>query len=290
MKLFIFGLGFTSRAFVRLHGAQFQSIVATTRGGDQRVRVGDIEIGLHRFADGALDERARRDLAEATHVLVSIPPGAHGDPALQAGGAIIAGSSRCEWIGYLSSVAVYGDRGGAWTDEQAALNATSARGKERIGAEQAWIDLGARAAKPVGVFRLAGIYGPGRNAIVNLRAGKAKRLVKPGQVFNRIHVDDISHVVWASMAERAGGVWNVADDEPSPPQDVVTYAAGLLGVAPPPEIPFESERLSPMAASFYADNKRIANGAVKRDLKIALRYPTYREGLRALVDIDGKQA
>jgi nucleoside-diphosphate-sugar epimerase len=289
MRLFVFGMGYTASAFARLHGAKFETIAATVRSQSAAEAIAASGVRPHLFTDGALDDAGRADLVLATHLLISIPPDANGDPVLRACADFIARARDLCWVGYLSSVAVYGDRGGDWVDEDGALDATSARGRQRISAEKDWLDLGRRLGKPTHVFRLAGIYGPGRNALVNLREGKAKRIIKPGQVFNRIHVEDIAHIVAATIdAAHAGGVWNVADDEPAPPQDVVAYAAELLGVTPPPEISFDARALSPMAASFYADNKRIANAKVKEAFGLSLNYPTYREGLRALIAREGR--
>jgi nucleoside-diphosphate-sugar epimerase len=178
---------------------------------------------------------------------------------------------------------VYGDHGGAWVDETTPPKPVSRRSRERLAAEEAWLDLGARTGKAVHIFRIAGIYGPGRNALRNLADGTARRIVKPGQVFNRIHADDIAAVLMASIARpRAGAIYNLADDEPAPASDVVAFAAGLAGVPPPREIPFEAAALGPMAASFYGESKRVANGRIKEDLGVRLRYPSYREGLTAL--------
>lgn len=282
VKLFIFGPGYTAGAFARRFGERFETIAATTRRETAPANVSG-STRAHDFSGGSLDADALADISAATHILISIPPDAQGDPTLNAAAALIEQSRACEWIGYLSSVAVYGDHGGAWIDEDAALNAVSVRGRQRVAAEQAWLDLGARSGRPVHIHRLAGIYGPGRNALVNLREGKAKRLIKPGQVFNRIHVDDIAAIIDASISHNSGGIWNVADDEPGPPQDIVAFAADLLGVWPPPEIPFDPASLTPMAASFYADNKRVSNARMKEKLGVALRYPTYREGLRSLL-------
>jgi nucleoside-diphosphate-sugar epimerase len=177
---------------------------------------------------------------------------------------------------------VYGDRGGAWVDESDDVAPTMPRTRRRAAAEAGWLHSGL----PVHVFRLAGIYGPGpgRNALEAVRAGSARRIVKPGQVFGRVHVDDIVEVLCASIARpRPGAVYNVADDEPAPPQDVIAFACALLGVAPPPEVPYDQAELSPMARSFYADNRRIANARIKRELGVRLRYPSYREGLRAIL-------
>jgi nucleoside-diphosphate-sugar epimerase len=223
-------------------------------------------------------------IADATHILVSAPPDADGDPVLRQHRGDIERANALSWIGYLSTVGVYGDSGGAWIDETAKTDATSARGRRRVAAEQEWLALAEARDARVQIFRLAGIYGPGRSAIERLREGTAHRIVKPGQVFNRIHVDDIATTVCAGIAGRgATAVYNVADDEPAPPQDVIVFAAALLHMPPPPEVPFTDAQLSPMAASFYADNKRISNARLRQELGVALKFPTYREGLRAIL-------
>ncbi|MBM9594537.1 SDR family oxidoreductase [Roseitranquillus sediminis] len=216
-------------------------------------------------------------IAEATHVLTSVSPGEEGDPVLATLGKAIAASSAI-WVGYLSTTGVYGDHGGGWVDETAPLTPATTRGRRRVAAEAAWAGL----RVPLHVFRLAGIYGPGRGPFEKVRAGRSS-VIKPGQVFSRIHVDDIAAVLHASMLAPSPGVWNVADDEPAPPQDVLAYAAGLLGLPPPAEVPFDEADLSPMARSFYAESKRVRNDRMKRDLGVSLLYPTYREGLRALL-------
>ena len=188
-----------------------------------------------------------------------------------------------KWVGYLSTSGVYGNRGGDWVDEESPLEPTTARGQRRLEAERSWLRLHSDFGLPVHLFRLAGIYGPGRNTLLNLRDGSAKRIIKPGQIFSRIHVDDIAGVLAASMAKpNPGRVYNVCDDEPCPPQEVVEYAANLLGMSVPPEIPFEQAELSPMAKSFYADSKRVSNKRIKNELGYRLFYPNYREGLGAL--------
>ena len=229
-------------------------------------------------------EGVREALQAATHVLVSVPPDEGGDPVLQHHAADLAAAPALSWIGYLSTIGVYGDRDGAWVDEDTPTEASSARSRRRVDAEEAWRAFGDREHKRVQIFRLAGIYGPGRSAIDRLRAGTAQRIVKPGQVFNRIHVDDIAGVLHAAMT-RAGvhEVYNVADDEPAPPQDVIAYAAQLLQVPPPPEIAIEEAKLSLMAKSFYVENKRISNARLRADLGVDLEFPSYREGLRAIL-------
>ncbi len=189
-----------------------------------------------------------------------------------------------KWVGYLSTTGVYGDRGGDWVDEDSPLEPTTARGQRRLEAERSWLRLHSDFGLPVHLFRLAGIYGPGRNTLLNVRDGSAKRIIKPGQIFSRIHVEDIAGVLAASIAKpNPGRAYNVCDDEPCPPQEVVAFAADLLGLPLPPEIPFEQAELSPMAKSFYADSKRVSNRRIKTELGYKLIYPNYRDGLRALL-------
>ncbi|MDH3582448.1 MAG: NAD(P)-dependent oxidoreductase, partial [Hyphomicrobiales bacterium] len=187
--------------------------------------------------------------------------------------------------GYLSTVGVYGNHDGSWIAENAALNTTKKRGRRRVEAEQTWLDFGAKTGMAVQIFRLAGIYGPGRSAIDKLKSGQARRIVKPGQVFNRIHVVDIATTLEASIDHpNPGAVYNVCDDEPAPPQDLVTFAAGLLNVEPPPEVAFDIADLTPMARSFYGENKRISNARIKDELGVTLAFPSYRDGLRAIME------
>jgi len=282
VNLFAFGLGYTALAFIRGHRARFTGVAGTVRAAgkaDALAREG-LRVRLLPGEEAAV----AGDLAAAEAVLVSVPPDASGDPVLARFAEALAAAPRLAWIGYLSTIGVYGDRGGAWVDEATPPAPRSPRSRQRLAAEEAWLAFGARTRRPVHVFRLAGIYGPGRNALKNLAEGRAKRIVKPGQVFNRIHVDDIAAALLASLDRpRAGAVYNLADDEPAPPQDVVAHAARLLGVAPPPEQPFDPSTLTPMAASFYGENKRAANALIKRELALSWRYPTYREGLAALL-------
>ena len=195
----------------------------------------------------------------------------------------LAAAPHLKWVGYLSTIGVYGDRQGAWVDEASPVNPANDRSKRRLAAEHEWLALGKSSRKRVEIFRLAGIYGPGRSALEQLKGGTARRIIKPGQVFNRIHVEDLASVLAVAIAGRGQNViYNVTDDEPSAPSDVITFAAQLLGIEPPPEIPYAKAALSPMAASFYAENKRVRNTRIKKDLGVSLRYPTFREGLRAL--------
>jgi nucleoside-diphosphate-sugar epimerase len=283
VSLFVFGLGYSARAFVACERERFDRIIATVTSAEKARALAADAIEARVFARDGRDPRIADDLRDARALLVSIPPGEDGDPVLAAYADAIAAAPHLDWIGYLSTIGVYGDHGGAWIDETTPPNPTSARSRRRLAAEEAWLALGGRVAKPVQVFRLAGIYGPGRNALAQLAAGTAKRIVKPGQVFNRIHVDDIAAALAASLDRpRAGAIYNLTDDEPAPPQDVVAYAAGLAGIPPPPEIPFDAAALSPMARSFYGETKCVSNRLIRQELGLALRYPTYREGLAAL--------
>lgn len=282
--LFCFGFGFTAASLARQLSAQDWTATgsSTSAAGAERIdAVGAKGLVFDGATPGpAIDEA----LSAATHVLLSIPPGSHGDPALLHHGETIAGSPSIRWIGYLSTVGVYGDHQGRAVDETTPPAPISERGSRRLAAEQAWLDLGRRARKQVQVFRLPGIYGPGRSALDSVREGTAKRIVKPGQVFNRIHVDDIVGTLALAVTGRGRHeVYNVSDDEPCPPQDVIVYAAKLLGVPPPPEVPFEEAKLSPMAASFYAESKRVTNARAQADLGWTPRFPTYREGLAAIL-------
>ena len=236
-----------------------------------------------RRCGSAAVERLAKAVAEAEAVLVSVQPAGDGDPVLQRLRGDLAAAPALRWIGYLSTIGVYGNQDGAWIDETQPVKPGNARNTLRVAIEQDWLALGRDTGKAVQIFRLAGIYGPGRNPVAKLREGKSTRLVKPGQVFNRIHVDDIAGILMASLARpRNGAIYNVTDDEPAPPQDVVSFAAELTGLEAPPEMPFSEARLSPMAASFYGENKRVSNALVKRELGYAFRYPSYREALRAL--------
>lgn len=283
MTLLVFGFGFTALNGLEVFRTRFPTIVGTVRSPEKARRLEAAGVAARLFGPEAADPALAGDIAEATHLLLSVPPDAEGDPVLRRFADEIGRARRLRWIGYLSTIGVYGDRDGAWVDETTPPNPTSARSRHRLQAESAWLDLGRRGGVPAHVFRLAGIYGRGRNALANLRDGTARRIVKPGQVFNRIHAADIAAVLAASMERpRSGAVYNVADDEPAPPQDVVAYAASLLGVPPPPAIPFEEAGLSPMGLSFYAESKRASNRLVRQELGVTFSFPTYREGLRAL--------
>lgn len=238
--------------------------------------------------DGTAPLDAGREwLAEASHVLLSIPPDLQrGDPVLKLHGGDIAASRALRWLGYLSTTGVYGDRGGGWVDEATPPHPSGRRGEARLDAENGWLALWRDAGVPVHVFRLAGIYGLGRSALDAVRASTAKRIDKPGQVFSRVHVADIATVLEASMQRpHPGAVYNVCDDEPAPPAEVIAHACALLGVAPPPLVAYDevAATLSPMARSFYAESKRVSNRRIKEELGVRLRYPDYRAGLKALL-------
>jgi nucleoside-diphosphate-sugar epimerase len=267
--LFCFGLGFTARHLVNILPRDQWRISGTTRSADgaDAMEAQGIEPWIF--------DHPNEIPPLVTHVLVSIPPNENGDPVLQRYAHLM--TPPIQWIAYFSTTGVYGNHDGGWVDEDTPLTPNSDRARNRVLAEQQWQAFNAH------VFRLPGIYGPGRSAFESLREGKAKRVIKPGQIFSRIHVEDIAGVLKASMARpNPGRAYNVADDEPCPPQDVITYAAKLLGISPPPEVPIEKANLSPMALSFYDESKRVSNARMKAELGYQLRYPNYREGLTAI--------
>ncbi len=283
--LFCFGLGYTAGALIRRLLAQGWSVRGSSRSDDKCA-----ELQAQGIAAWPFDRnRPLADFATAfdgvTHVLSSVPPDAAGDAVLDHHGADIASvSSQLQWVGYLSTTGVYGDRDGGVVDETADLKPSTERGARRVAAEAGWCGLWRDHDVPTHLFRLAGIYGPGRNALATVKRGQARRIVKPGQVFSRIHVDDICAVLEASISKpKPGAAYNLCDDEAAPPQDVISYACELLGTEPPPEIPFAEAELSEMARSFYAENKRVANDRIKQELGVTLAHPDYRAGLRALL-------
>jgi len=283
--LFCFGLGYTAGALSRRLMAQGWSVRGTSRSDKACAELATQGITAWPFDR----ERSLADPTTAfdgvTHVLASVPPDGAGDPVLDCHGSDIAAlSPLLQWVGYLSTTGVYGDRSGGSVDEMSDRRPSTVRGERRVVAEDGWCALWRDRGVPVHLFRLAGIYGPDRNALETVRNGRARRIVKPGQVFSRIHVDDISAVLEASIARPdPGAAYNVCDDEAAPPQDVIAFACDLLGVDPPPEVPFEEAELSDMARSFYAENKRVANDRIKNELGVTLAYPDYRTGLRDLL-------
>ncbi|MCT8998129.1 SDR family oxidoreductase [Chelativorans intermedius] len=281
-RILIFGAGYSARAFARQIGPEAEEVAGTTRSAEKAVRLRQNGIRPLLYGGAGFGADILEALARATHLVVSIAPDAAGDAVLADLRAAGAGAMRAlEWVGYLSTVGVYGDHDGAWVDEASECRPVSARSKWRLEAERDWAAFSRQAGVPVATLRLSGIYGPGRNAILSLEAGTARRIVKPGQVFNRIHVDDIAGALRHLMRARADGIYNVTDDMPAPPQDVVAHAAQLMGVAPPPEIPFEKADMSPMARSFYGECKRVSNRRLK-ETGYRLRYPDYRAALQAM--------
>jgi nucleoside-diphosphate-sugar epimerase len=284
MRTFAFGLGYAAqRVLARLPGVEASGATRDPETARAWRRDG--------VAAWAVDDPAGRPALEAAlrgaeTLLVSAPPDENGDPALQRFGGTIAAAPALARVVYLSSVGVYGDRDGAWVDELSAPAPGSPRARRRLAAEREWRAFAEARGARIDILRLAGIYGPGRNALEKLRRGEARRIVKPGQVFNRIHVDDVAAVAvrLIEAGGRPGGLWNVADEEPAPPQDVVVFAAELIGLAPPPEEDFATARLPPMARSFYDDNRRVDVDKLRRELGYRWLYPTYRDGLRALAD------
>jgi nucleoside-diphosphate-sugar epimerase len=284
-RLFCFGLGYSALVLAERLRRRGWVVAGTCRSEANRAALARDGIAAHLFdRDRPLADPATA-LAGTTHLLSSVPPDAAGDPVIDRHGGDIGAIGRSlAWSGYLSTTGVYGDRAGGWVDETAPLRPTGERGHRRSAAETAWLDLWRRDGVPVHLFRLAAIYGPGRSALDQVRAGTARRIDKPGQVFSRIHVEDIASVLEASMARpNPGTAYNVCDDDPAPPQDVVAFACALLGVESPPLVPFAEAGLSEMARSFYDDNKRVANARIKEELGVRLRYPSYSAGLRALL-------
>ncbi|WP_420538795.1 SDR family oxidoreductase [Paracoccus sphaerophysae] len=283
MRLVVLGHGYSAGFLTRLLVPQGWTVTGTTRDDPARVAAAGAQPLLWPGDEAAI----RTELARADAILVSAGPGPEGDPALRDFAEAIA-ASPARWLGYLSTTGVYGDHGGGWVDETTPLTPSTRRGHERVAAEAAWQRLAADHGLPLHIFRLAGIYGPGRGPFEKLRSGTARRIVKPGQVFSRIHAEDIAQVLTASIARPdPGAIYNVCDDEPAPPEQVLETAATLLGVPVPPAEDFATAEMTPMARSFYAESKRVANDRIKRDLGVALRYPDHRAGLLALLADEG---
>jgi nucleoside-diphosphate-sugar epimerase len=287
--LICIGLGYSAEHFAAAFGHKFDRIFGTMRSKERAAVINAYDGGKLRalvFDGKAATSELADAIGEADAALISVPQDDSGDPVLRACGDALTLAQRLCAIVYLSTVGVYGDRGGGWVDEETLPRPDSARGPQRLAAEQGWADFGARRGIAVAILRLAGIYGPGQNALIQIAGGKARRIVKPGQIFNRIHVADIAQAIDAAFVRKASGIFNVADDEPSPPADPIVFAAQLLGVPPPPEIPFAeaAPSMSPLALSFWQECRRVNNAKLKHALGVALRYPTYREGLRALFE------
>ncbi|MBZ7924080.1 SDR family oxidoreductase [Ensifer adhaerens] len=282
MQVLILGAGYSGMAIARAMAPTATSVVGTTRTEEKAANLEKAGIRPILFDGETISDELAAALGQATHLIQSIAPGRDGDPMFRASTPDLARlAPNLEWIGYLSTVGVYGDHGGEWVTEDMLRKPVSARSVERVEAEDAWIAFGAKQNIPVAVLRLAGIYGPGRNAFCNLANGTARRLIKPGQVFNRIRVEDIGAASLFLANNGTSGVFNITDNEPAPPQDVVAEAARLMGVEPPPETPFEQAELSTMARSFYGENKRVSNARM-RATGFEFTYPDYRVSLAQL--------
>ena len=283
MKMLVFGHGYSAGFLTPLLRERGWQVSGTTRADADRVAAA----GAMPLLWPGEEARLREEIARADAILVSTAPDPGGDPVLAAFRDDLA-RARPRWLGYLSTTGVYGDRNGDWVDEDSVLDASGPRGQARIRAEADWRALAEQAGLPLHIFRLAGIYGPGRGPFEKVRNGTARRIIKPGQVFSRIHAEDIAQVLLASINRPAPGTaYNVCDDDPAPPQEVLAHAADLLGLLPPPEVPFDEAEMTPMARSFYADSKRVSNRRIKEDLGVRLRYPDYRSGLAALLEAEG---
>jgi nucleoside-diphosphate-sugar epimerase len=289
MNLFVFGMGYSARAVHRRMAARLDHAGGTTRSAQLAASLEDAGIEPFVFDGATRNPKIAGALQSAGHVLVSISPDMAPDegcdPVLRHYRDELA-AARPASIVYFSTVGVYGDYDGAWVDEGSPCHPVSKRSKWRIAAEAAWQRFAAETGIRVAIIRLAGIYGPGRGPFQKLKDGTSRRIIRPGQVFNRIHVEDIAQITEAAFDRHASGVFNGTDDEPAPPQDVIVHAAGLLGIEPPPEVPFDSVDLSAMARSFYGENKRVRNDKIKTELGVSLAFPTYREGLAAILEAE----
>lgn len=289
VNLFVFGMGYSARAVHRRIAARLDHISGTTRSAQKAAGLEDDDIKAFVFDGATRNSKIAEALPSASHVLVSIgpdeAPDGDCDPVLRHYRDDLA-MARPASIVYLSTVGVYGDHDGAWVDEESPCRPVSKRSKWRLAAETAWQRFGAETGIKVAIIRLSGIYGPDRGPFQKLKDGTSRRIIKPGQVFNRIHAEDIAQIVEAAFDKRATGIFNGTDDEPAPPQDVIVHAAGLLGIDPPPEMPFGSTDLSAMARTFYGENKRVRNDKIKTELDVSLAFPTYREGLAAIFETE----
>lgn len=283
--LLSFGHGYSARALTCLLLPLGWRVIGTTRSAEKAAKLAEDGVEARLFPGTDLTA----DLDAASHLLISAGPDAGGDPVLTAlGPEIAARAGQFDWVGYLSTTGVYGDHQGGWVDENTPLTPSTRRGAWRKAAEEAW---SAMPGLNLHIFRLAGIYGPGRGPFAKVRKGTARRIVKPGQVFSRIHVGDIAQVLQASIARpNPGAAYNLCDDDPAPPQDVIAHAARLLGLPVPPAVAFDEAEMTPMARSFYAESKRVRNDRIKTELGVTLRYPDYRAGLAALLAQDRADA
>lgn len=285
-NLLVFGMGYAATAIVEHVGDMFKNITVTNRTSRDMPRSKQ----QHMVFDGEhIDGNLAVAISNATHILVSIGPDAKGDPVILAAMKYLCNAQHLEWVGYLSTVGVYGDHDGEWVDEETRCRPISNRSVERLAAENAWQEMASKHGCCLAIFRLSGIYGPGRNALVNVEKGRSRRLVKKGQVFNRIHRDDIAQAAKKAIELSASGIFNITDDEPAPPQDVVTYVHQLRGSEPPPEIDFDNADITPMARSFYGENKRVTNAKSKADLGMKYKWPNYQAAFDAMWENDNWQ-
>lgn len=282
--LFSFGHGYSAQALARRLLPQGWAITGTTRSANKAQEFDSAGVAPLVLGQDPILPR----LSQATHLLISAAPGPDGDPMLHHyREALVEAAPHLKWVGYLSTTGVYGDHGGDWVTEETALTPATKRGIARVEAEAAWQSFTRDLGLNLSIFRLAGIYGPGRGPFAKVRSGKARRIIKPGQIFSRIHVEDIAQVVEAAIHRpELSGIYNVCDDLPVPPQDVIGYAAELLGLPLPPEEDFATADMTPMARSFYAESKKVSNEKMKRDLSVNLIYPDYKTGLKALLKLD----
>ncbi|MEM6408405.1 MAG: SDR family oxidoreductase [Pseudomonadota bacterium] len=282
--LLSFGHGFSAKALTPLLVRDGWQVTGTTRSAEKAQVLRDTGVAPLIWPGADM----RDAITQASHILISAGPGPEGDPVLNdLRGAIADHASQLHWVGYLSTTGVYGDHQGGWVDETTPLSPSTKRGQMRVEAEAAWQALAADAGFPLHIFRLAGIYGPGRGPFAKVRNGTARRIIKKDQVFSRIHVEDIAQVLHASIQQpRAGAIYNLCDDAPAPPEDVIAYAAELLGLPVPPAVDFETAEMTPMARSFYAESKKVRNDLIKSELGVTLRYPDYQTGLNALLDLE----
>lgn len=285
MKVFVFGMGYSSQAAARAmsKGVPDLEIHGTTRSAEKIDELSRQSIQGHVFDGVSKSTSIDQNIGQVTHLVQSISPTDQGDAVLKLYENDLAASKKLTWLCYFSTVGVYGDFDGRWVDERATCLPVNPRSQWRVEVEQSWRNFAARQNLPLAIFRLAGIYGPGRSTFDKIRKGTSRRIIKPGQVFNRIHVEDIGHITALAAAQKLNGTFNLADDEPAPPQHVITHAAKMMSVEPPAEQFFETADMTPMARSFYSDNKRVANAAIKKALGIELLHPTYREGLEMIM-------
>lgn len=276
--ILIFGAGYSGKAFGKFAASSGARVFGTTRSEENTAILKSHGIEPIIFDGTTVTSELDQIIGQATEIIISAAPNEDGDPILIAAEKNLADAAELKWIAYLSTVGVYGNHDGAWVDENTICKPVSKRSIQRVAAENAWMDFAGKRGLPLSILRLSGIYGPGRNALKNIAEGKARRLVKPGQVFNRIHVADIARSLSFLSDNYADGLFNVTDNMPSPPQDVVEYAASVTKIDPPEPIDFDSATLSPMARSFYGENKRVSNAKIK-SLGFQFSYPDYRYAL-----------